>query len=404
LNEARPVGEDTTVEGEGGEDDMPDEASVRTIPDPSSPEFNDRYDAIVSDLHEGCPIGKTPVGYLLAGYEDVRAAANDWETFSSSKGTHPWVDASHFRPTAVDPPRHEAFRRPFLKVFAAQAVGRHSAEIRERARGLIREFRHRGECELNMDFSRRFVGGIFFETLLGLEGGLSHEMLDCMYRWLMPPFDPAAAREYDRRVEDMLSAAQAGEFRSVIFDAVLRLEEQGEPVSWTEKCSTLGLLIVGGLDTTVNTLNGTVLHLAQDSATLQRLVDNRNLIPAAVEEGLRLLPGNLLNARRVMREVEIQGLRLCPGDQVMLGWAMSSRDPSVFADPLTFDLDRSAQPHVVFGAGIHRCIGSHLARFEMQIALEELLDAIPNFRLAPGAEIRWHTSMIRGPQAVPLIF
>jgi cytochrome P450 len=164
----------------------------------------------------------------------------------------------------------------------------------------------------------------------------------------------------------------------------------------------LYVLLMAGIDTTWSSLGSSLWHLATHPGDRARLVAEPALIATAIEEFLRLYSPATM-ARIVSEEVEVGGRRLCPGERVLLPFPAANRDPEVFERPDEAVIDRAVNRHATFGLGIHRCLGSNLARMELQIGIEEWLKAFPSFRLDDGAEVVWNGGQVRGPSAVPLI-
>lgn len=364
-----------------------------------SDEFNENFDDMVSEVLEKRPVVNASGSWLLSRHDDVREAAHDWQTFSSARGTLPWDDGgAHFRPTAIDPPLHAFYRKPFLKHFAPRAVRELEPLMREEARALLGPIREQGSCDVALDFSRKYIGNIFFTGILGLPPEIAQPMFVLIYRWLVPPYteDTAVAMaEYGVQVEELLRSQMDVPNRTPVMDAVLSLEVEGEPASLTEKANTLGLLIVGGLETTVNSINKALLHLSTHPDLLAELVADPGLIPSATEEFLRMFSPVVGQGRVLTRDIELHGQVMKQGDRVMLGFGTAARDPRVHANPMTIDVHREKQNHIIFGSGIHRCLGSHFARIEIQVAIEEFLAAIPSFRLDPASTPHFDTGLNR---------
>lgn len=373
-----------------------------------SEEVNENYDDVIAEVLETSPVVNASGAWLLSRHEDVRAAANDWETFSSARGTIPWNDdGAHFRPTALDPPLHGQFREPFLRLFAPKAINQLEPLMREQARTLIGEFRERGHCDVALDFSRQYIGHIFFEGILGLGHEFVPGLLELIYEWLIPPYDertPVALVEYGERVDKILQAHVNQTSRTPVMDAVLSLEIDGEPVPWTDKCNTLALLMVAGLETTVNSINKSLLYLSTHPDTLAELVNDPDLIPSASEEFLRMFSPVVGLGRTLTRDVELHGQKLKQGDKVMIGFGAAGRDPRIFEDPMTVDIHREVQAHLIFGSGIHRCLGSHFARLEIKVAIEEFISAIPQFTRDPERAPYYDTGMNREVGGVHVMF
>ncbi|RHW26245.1 cytochrome P450 [Nocardioides immobilis] len=369
-----------------------------------SPEFNDNFDEIIAEILEERPIVRASGMWIVTRHEDVRAVANDWETFTSSRGTIPWNESgAHFRPTAVDPPLHPHFRDPFAKLFAPRAIGPLEPFMRQEARALVAAIKEKRECDLDADLSATYISNVFFSGVLGLPREVAPKMLELINRWNLPPFDQEALAEYGRYVDEILRSQLEVPERSPMIEALLNLEVDGEPVAWEDKCNTLSLLIVGGLDTTINAINQSLLHLATHPDLRAELVDDPSLIPAAVEEFIRRYPGVVGLGRSATRDLELHGQKIKQGDRVMVGFGTAARDPRMFDDPLEIDVHRQAQGHLAFGSGIHRCLGSHFARLEVRVALEEFLAAIPHFTLDPESQPRITTGIGREVHGVRLL-
>ena len=173
----------------------------------------------------------------------------------------------------------------------------------------------------------------------------------------------------------------------------------------TEKhiLGTCFLLLVAGIDTTWSSIGSSLWHLATHPEDRARLVEDPSLIPTAVEEFLRAY-GPVTMAREVLAERKVGNRTVRPGEKVLLTFPAANRDPARFPDPDEVVIDRERNRHVAFGVGIHRCLGSNLARLELQVAIERWLDRIPEFELTPGAEVAWTGGQVRGPRNVPIVF
>jgi cytochrome P450 len=163
------------------------------------------------------------------------------------------------------------------------------------------------------------------------------------------------------------------------------------------------LTLLAGVDTTWSAIGSALWHLATHPADAQRLVDEPEIIGQAVEELLRAY-SPVTMARVAVEDVELQGCPVKAGEKVLLNFPSANRDPSVFDRPDVVDFDRTENRHVAFGAGIHRCAGSNLARMELRVAIEEWLRRIPEFRLADDATVVWAGGQVRGPRSVPVVF
>jgi hypothetical protein len=166
---------------------------------------------------------------------------------------------------------------------------------------------------------------------------------------------------------------------------------------------TLRLLLIAGIDTTWSLIGSCLWHLANHPDDRKRLVAEPALIPTAVEEFLRAYAPATL-AREIVKEAEINGCHFKEGEMVMLSFPAANRDPAMFPDAGRVVIDRSPNRHAAFGLGIHRCLGSNLARMEITVALQEWLAKIPDFAMAPDGRVEWSAGIVRGPRTLPLVF
>ena len=177
----------------------------------------------------------------------------------------------------------------------------------------------------------------------------------------------------------------------------------GKPVDPDRLIAMMRLLLVAGIDTTWSAIGACFWHLAQHPEDRRRLVAEPELIPTAVEEFLRAY-APVTMARDVVKETTINGCPFKAGEMVLLSFPAANRDPAMFPDADRVVIDRKENRHAAFGLGIHRCIGSNLARMEIAVALQEWLPRIPDFRLDPAATVTWSEGTVRGPRRLPLLF
>jgi cytochrome P450 len=166
---------------------------------------------------------------------------------------------------------------------------------------------------------------------------------------------------------------------------------------------TLRLLLVAGIDTTWSAIGSCLWHLAGHPADRERLLAEPELMPFAVEEFLRAY-APVTMAREVVAETRVNGCRFEAGQMVLLSFPAANRDPAMFPDADRVVIDRKENRHAAFGLGIHRCVGSNLARMEIRVALQEWLARIPTFRLAANGVVKWSEGTVRGPRRLPVLF
>ena len=180
-------------------------------------------------------------------------------------------------------------------------------------------------------------------------------------------------------------------------------DKDGQPLADEHVLGSLRLLLIAGIDTTWSAIGSSLWHLAKTPADRERLVKEPELMPLAVEELLRAY-SPVTMAREVMKETTISGCPVKPGNMVLLSFPAANRDPAMFPDADKVVIDRKENRHAAFGLGIHRCVGSNLARMEMTVAIEEWLKRIPDFRLDPAGKVTWSEGTVRGPRQLPVLF
>jgi cytochrome P450 len=164
---------------------------------------------------------------------------------------------------------------------------------------------------------------------------------------------------------------------------------------------TMVLLLIAGIDTTWSAIGASLWHLAGNPEDRERLVADPGLLPTAMEEFLRAY-APVTMARLVKEDMHWQGVDMKADDWILLSFPAANRDPAQFDRADEVVIDREVNRHAAFGLGIHRCVGSHLARMELRVALEVWLERIPEFSLADPAAVTWSAGQIRGPRSLPL--
>jgi cytochrome P450 len=189
--------------------------------------------------------------------------------------------------------------------------------------------------------------------------------------------------------------------RDDLISLLLASEMDGEPLNPFHVVRTVALLLIAGIDTTWSAIGASIWHLAKTPTDLARLVAEPDLMPLAIEEFLRAY-APVTMARLVKEDFEFQGCPMKAEEWVLLSFPAANRDPEFFENADEFIIDRSPNRHAAFGLGMHRCAGSHLARMEMRVALEEWLKVYPQFTLADPDAVRWSGGQVRGPRLLPV--
>jgi cytochrome P450 len=365
---------------------------------------------IWDELRQKCPVAHTErfngVSFPLR-YEDIRGVAYDTEHFSSRQvilfdGNPPIEPAP---PVNSDPPAHRNDKRLLLPVFSPTAIARYEPQTRAICRDLLDRIGNRNTCDGAVDYVQEIPVRVTASML-----GVSEQDGDRFRKWIhelieLGPADPAVLI----RAREEVAAFFADELEKRktlptddLITYLLHARMEGEPLDEISRIRTLRVLLVAGIDTTWSAIGACLWHLAGHAGDRKRLVEEPELIPTAIEEFLRAY-APVTMAREVVKDTHIGGCPVKKGEKVMLSFPAANRDPSVFPDADRVILDRTPNRHTTFGLGIHRCIGSNLARMEMTIALEEWLRRFPEFQLAPGQPVTWSQGQVRGPRTLPLI-
>src|SRR5438309_3648759 len=212
-----------------------------------------------------------------------------------------------------------------------------------------------------------------------------------------------AVHEMTAYFDDQIEQRKQHPSDDLISTLMKATDRNGQPLSDQHVLGSLRLILIAGIDTTWSAIGSSLWHLARTPADRARLVAEPDLMPTAVEELLRAY-SPVTMAREVVKETTISGCPVKAGNMVLLSFPAANRDPAVFPDADKVVIDRKENRHAAFGLGIHRCIGSNLARMEMMVAIEEWLKRIPDFRLDPAGRVTWSEGTVRGPRQLPLLF
>jgi cytochrome P450 len=331
--------------------------------------------------------------WVLTKAEDIRAALQAPELFSSAATGIPAQPGRKEKlyPLELDPPEHRPHRQALAPFFAPKAVAAQADAVARVCAELLEPLVARGGCEFNADFAQPFPTTIF-TAMLGLPNSESKQFVEwnsvLLHRHDDPPRRAAAGIEintYLRALIDQRAADRQDDLVSKLLDTTI----DGQPVSRETVQNFTFLLFVAGLDTVTAALSFAFRFLAEHPAHRQLLLDDAQLIPGAVEELLRVY--SFVNmGRTVVDDIEFAGVQMKSGDRVLTSTTLAALDPDEFDHPLTVDFRRRPNRHLAFGAGPHRCAGSHLAREELRTAISEFHLRIPHYQVVRVEEIRMH--------------
>jgi len=368
--------------------------------------------ATLSSLHHGPDIFWGPdvqhgnAEWVVTRHDLITEISHDTETFCS-KGESGFSQLMgeewDLIPLEKDGLEHSAFRTLMNPIFSPRRVAEIEASVRGVAERLVGAFADKGEVELMEAFGRPFPVSVFLSLM-----GLPLDQWKQFLSWgdgLLHGADQArvdAAFAIKAYLTEMIAERRARPTDDLI-SFVVTGHVDGRLLTDEEIMGICFLLFVAGLDTVASMIGFIFKHLAEHPDDQARLRAEPGLRTHAIEEFLRAYSPTMSH-RTVTRDIDFHGVRMKEGDRVALCWALSGLDDREFPDATVVDFARTHVRHTTFAVGPHRCIGSHLARRELRIALDLLLDRIPAFRLAPGQRARTHMTSVFGVDTLPLVW
>ena len=385
--------------------------------DHADPAYNQQAHQIWDDLRETCPVAHTDRyggAWLPVRHEDISAIARDTDHFSSEGAVlankpprEEWISTAPIGgapPITSDPPFHADARRLLLPAFSPQVVAEWEPEIRRLCNELIDNLEGLDVVDAAVQYAQN-IPVYVIARMLGLPLEDSDYFRDTVHLVL----EEIGAEFGDRRAGfEKLDADLAKHVQDHIENPkddligfLLNAKIYDQPLSPTHVVGTIILLMVAGIDTTWSSIGSSIWHLAHHPADLARMVAEPELLPTAIEELLRAY-APVTMARIVSQDAEIGGCPVKQGDSVLLPFPAANRDPDVFENADTVIIDREVNRHVAFGLGIHRCLGSNLARLELRVAVEVFINRFPKFELADPSAVTWSLGQVRGPRKLPV--
>jgi cytochrome P450 len=379
----------------------------------------DVFQQRVAELAAKGPVVYSPAyggHWLVTRYKEIQRVLTDPETFSSYPNNLVTpADFGKFIPLELDPPEHTAYRHVLQPLFSPQRMKKLSDDIRTVVNGLIDEFAPKGQAEFISEFAHELPARIFLAlmdwpledaalfaeatdvVLFGKPGGTQEESDQARISAGL-----TVAGYFQKVIEDRRSNPRE-DATSTLINTEVALPDGTRLLEDQELFLMFYLLLMGGLHTVQGSLAWAIVHLVNNAAQRDLIVADPAVIPRAVEEILRI-EAAIAAGRRATRDVELGGVSIAEGDQLLLMLCSANRDPDAFAHPTDFDINRSPNRHLSFGAGVHRCLGSHLGRVELTIALEELHRRIPDYQLVKSDPPIFHSTQVRGCLRMPITF
>lgn len=346
---------------------------------------------MLHQLRATCPMGhseKYGGQWAIVSHAGVTAAARDAETFrSGDPGPGFPVFATSMPMIGSDPPRHRDFRLPFQARFSPGSAEAMRPHIRSVITGLINNFIERGSADLAKELCIPLPARIAGE-LLDLPEGNRAELSQWSARIVAEGPESSAYAQLAGFVSDLYDARVAAPGTDLASMA-LTCEIAGQPITREDWVLLVLMLILAGMDTTSNGGALMLHYLATHPEARAEIAAHPDQLEPAVEELLRLTSPVPQHARGVGTDTEFLGQHLKSGDVVLLHWMAANRDPAVFPDPDTFDINRKPNRHYAFGFGAHRCLGANLARVELQVLIQEVLRRLPDYEVVPAEVVRY---------------
>src|SRR6202453_241896 len=371
---------------------------------------------IWEDLRQRCPVAHTDRfggAWFPATHAGVSTIAKDTEHFTSravimDEG-RPGEEAlpapiGVAPPITSDPPFHQMARKIILPAFAPGVINELEPQIRELCRTLVERMGDKEVVNASWDYARLIPPSVI-RQMLGFPEEDTDKFIDIVHMITesvdlseeerIEQFEPIEAY-FVAQIEDH-QANPRDDLTTFLLNAEIGVEK----LAVEHVFGTMVLILVAGIDTTWGAIGASLWHLAKNPSDLARLVNEPDLMPVAIEEFLRFY-APVTMARLVKEDIDFYGCPMKEYDWILLGFPAANRDPVVFKDADQFIIDRAENRHVAFGLGIHRCIGSNLARLELRVAIEEFIARYPKFELADPSAVTWAPGQIRGPRQLAM--
>jgi len=374
------------------------------------------------ELRDTCPIAHTDRwggSWLPTKYDDVQAMSKMVPELSSTRplvtdlamdvdgdGGSSEAPVINAPPISADPPLATWTRRLILPTFAPRAVERYRPYTEQLCHELVDSFIENGSADAATDYAQQIPPRVIAH-LLGVDPGMADDFTDWVRGVLeLGLSDPVIRAESREKIFGFLTSEVEDRManpRDDFLSNLLAQEHEGDSISPNIVVGMANLLLVAGIDTTWSSIGSALWHLGTFESDRRWLAGDDELFPSAIEELLRAY-SPVTMARVATEEVDIGDVTICPGDKVLMNFPGANMDPKVFENPHEVQLDRQRNRHVAFGAGIHRCAGSNLARMEMDIALRVWMERIPEFVVSSPDEVTWAGGQVRGPRYLPVTF
>jgi cytochrome P450 len=340
--------------------------------------------------------------YVLSRYQDVVAAARDTSHFSSAARGIPQKATPREPPINYDPPENRAYREILSPYFAPARIAEHEPWIREIVSEIVDPLIASQAFDVPRDVGMPLTRRVTLRFLGMADPPI--ELNEWVDTWVL------RVDEAGRHAGEMLVKFLSDEierrrqsFGQDVFSAALRATIGGRPLT-DEELVPMGLLLLGGgLETTTSALTAAIAHLIDHPENRARLLEEPEIWDMAMDEFVRWASPVPCPGRMARQNAEVAGCPIPDGERVMLLYGSANRDETEFTEPDTVILDRHPNRHLGFGMGPHRCLGSHLAKLQMKLALQRILPVLGDWQIEDPAKITWKAASSRGMSSLPLV-
>ena len=374
-------------------------------------------------LRDHQPVGSMPVGRygeisLVSRYDDVWDILHDTSGYPSSGALDLTGDGNDTIPLSIDPPAHSRYRRLLDPLFSPRAMAAFEPTVRQHARKLVEAFAAKGECEYHDEFAVPYPAELFMQLV-----GFPMKDLDRMLEWkqvavrveeLIAGGDEDSIARMIEKVRtsgaeayayfDELAEVRSREPADDLMTRMLNIEIEGERLTRPEIQAICFTVMLGGLDTVTASLTCIVAWFAQNPEYRRGVVANPATLPDFIEELMRRESPVMTIFRRSAQEVCLHGTTIPAESTVGVLLGAANNDERHYPETDVIEPARQAKRHLAFGAGPHRCLGSHLGRMELRVALEELHRLVPDYRIPDGHQLQYGGTNIRTVNPLPLVW
>jgi cytochrome P450 len=372
--------------------------------------------SFLAGLRRYCPVARSERHggfFVVASQDAIVEVGKDHRRFSSAVAglgavmLLPEWDETHALLFELDPPEHTAWRKIMQPFFTPEVAAAYEPHITEITRKIVNELRPRGQGDFVRDLAV-LIPVLVVARMLGIPRERHDEFSRVARTFFaagsLPPEQARSAVEQYLGFLQEQVRGRRGHNGDDLLTRVINAKVGDQAPTELQQVKFAFLMVAAGHLTTVDTIANTLLVLARDQELRQRIITDPALIPALIEESVRYESSVAATGRAVLEPTMLAGVALRRGDKLLLTWGSGTRDEKYFTDADQFRLERHQGRQLAWGAGVHRCLGRHLARVELGVVIREVLHAMPDYRLAlaPGEQVETTYGVIRGVRSMPV--